>query len=203
MKCISPNALRRLPVYLSYLKQLPDRSGNISATAIAGGLGLGDVQVRKDLAGISGEGKPKTGYNIQNLIDALETVLGYKSVTNAVIIGAGRLGTALMEYPEFKEYGLHILAAFDIDPERCSSTPGKPPVYPLSQLAVFCRDNAVKIGIITVPADQAQSVCDRLVENSIHAIWNFAPVHLHAKAGVTVQNENMAASIALLSNHLS
>ena len=200
-KEISRATLKRLPTYLAYLKGMPDSSGvNISATALAAGLHMGEVQVRKDLASVSSSGKPKVGYNVKDLIAELEAFLGYNDIDNAVIVGAGSLGKALLNYSGFKAYGLNIIAAFDLC-EEPTEFQGKT-VFPIAQLGSFCRKVNVHIGIITVPASSAQEICDLLVESGIRAIWNFAPVHLVVPDGILVQNENMASSLALLSNHL-
>ena len=198
---ISEHTLQRLPMYLSYMQGLPeDAPKNISATTIAEALQLNDVQVRKDLASVSSSGKPKVGYNVKDLIAELEAFLGYNDIDNAVIVGAGSLGKALLNYSGFKAYGLNIIAAFDLC-EEPTEFQGKT-VFPIAQLGSFCRKVNVHIGIITVPASSAQEICDLLVESGIRAIWNFAPVHLVVPDGILVQNENMASSLALLSNHL-
>ena len=198
---ISKHTLQRLPMYLSYIQWLPeDAPKNISATTIAEALQLNDVQVRKDLASVSSSGKPKVGYNVKDLIAELEAFLGYNDIDNAVIVGAGSLGKALLNYSGFKAYGLNIIAAFDLC-EEPTEFQGKT-VFPIAQLGSFCRKVNVHIGIITVPASSAQEICDLLVESGIRAIWNFAPVHLVVPDGILVQNENMASSLALLSNHL-
>ena len=196
---ISKHTLQRLPMYLSYIQGLPAPK-NISATTIAEALQLNDVQVRKDLASVSSSGKPKVGYNVKDLIAELEAFLGYNDIDNAVIVGAGSLGKALLNYSGFKAYGLNIIAAFDLC-EEPTEFQGKT-VFPIAQLGSFCRKVNVHIGIITVPASSAQEICDLLVESGIRAIWNFAPVHLVVPDGILVQNENMASSLALLSNHL-
>ena len=198
---ISKHTLQRLPMYLSYIKGLPeDAPKNISATTIAEALQLNDVQVRKDLASVSSSGKPKVGYNVKDLIAELEAFLGYTDIDNAVIVGAGSLGKALLNYSGFKAYGLNIIAAFDLC-EEPTEFQGKT-VFPIAQLESFCRKVNIHIGIITVPASSAQEICDLLVNSGIRAIWNFAPVHLVVPDGILVQNENMASSLALLSNHL-
>jgi len=198
---ISKHTLQRLPMYLSYIKGLPeDAPKNISATTIAEALQLNDVQVRKDLASVSSSGKPKVGYNVKDLIAELEAFLGYNDIDNAVIVGAGSLGKALLNYSGFKAYGLNIIAAFDLC-EEPTEFQGKT-VFPIAQLERFCRKVNIHIGIITVPASSAQEICDLLVNSGIRAIWNFAPVHLVVPDGILVQNENMASSLALLSNHL-
>ena len=197
---ISKSTLQRLPLYLNYLKSLPDTVINISATAIAEELRLNDVQVRKDLACVSTSGKPKIGYNTEDLIRELVAFLGYDNNNNAVIVGAGKLGRALMGYTGFKEYGLNILLAFDQNPDVVNE---QELILPIFRLKEICGRMKIKIGIITVPAASAQEVCDPLVESGVLAIWNFAPVHLKVPDGILVQNENMAASLAVLSNHLS
>jgi redox-sensing transcriptional repressor len=201
-KKISQSVLKRLPSYLSYLKTLPEDPGaHISATALAAALGMGEVQVRKDLAMVSDGGRPKIGYLRSALIDDIEQFLGYDNTTDAVLIGAGKLGQALLDYHGFDEFGLNILAAFDVGPSATETQEGTP-IYPMEQLESFCRNNNVLMGIITVPSKYAQEVCDSLIRCGIKAVWNFAPVHLDVPANILVQNENMATSLALLSMHL-
>ena len=201
-KEISKAVLKRLPGYLAYLKTIPHNGpAYISATALANALGMGEVQVRKDLALVSDGGRPKLGYLRESLIDDIEQFLGYDNTTDAVLIGAGKLGQALLGYSGFGEYGLNILAAFDILPDEDACT-GNKPIYHISQLESFCRSNKVLMGIITVPSPFAQQVCDQLISCGIKAIWNFAPTHLEVPANILVQNENMATSLAVLSMHL-
>ena len=201
-KEISKSVLKRLPGYLAYLKSLPEGTATyISATALANALDMGEVQVRKDLAMVSDGGRPKIGYPRERLIEDISQFLGYDNTTDAILVGAGKLGQALMGYKGFDEYGLNILAAFDIAPKIKKTEEGKP-VYNLTELAKFCRTHKVLMGIITVPAEGAQSVADQLIAGGIKAIWNFAPTHLDVPANILVQNENMATSLAVLSVHL-
>lgn len=199
---ISKSVLKRLPVYLSYLKSLPaDAPAYISATMIANALGMGDVQVRKDLAMVSDGGRPKVGYSRENLVDDLEQFLGYDNTNDSVLIGAGKLGLALLGYSGFAEYGLNILAAFDVAPVTDKTENGKP-IMSMDKLESYCRSNKIRMGIIAVPASCAQDVCNRLIDSGIKAIWNFAPTHLEVPDHILVQNENMATSLAVLSMHL-
>ena len=201
-KKISKSVLKRLPGYLDYLKGMPENGPvHISATALANALGMGEVQVRKDLAMVSDGGRPKIGYVRQALIDDIEQFLGYDSTTAAVLIGAGKLGHALMDYKGFEEYGLNILAGFDVEP-KMNQTDGGKPVYPMTELENFCRKRKVLMGIITVPGEFAQAVAERLVASGIKAIWNFAPARLEVPNHILVQQENMATSLAVLSMHL-
>jgi len=201
-KEISKSVLKRLPGYLSYLKSLPDGTATyISATALANALGMGEVQVRKDLAMVSDGGRPKIGYLRESLIEDISQFLGYDNTTDAILIGAGKLGQALLGYNGFAAYGLNILAAFDAAPAADKTDDGKY-IYHMDALEGFCRANSVLMAIITVPAQYAQEVCDRLIACGIKAIWNFAPTHLDVPANILVQNENMATSLAVLSMHL-
>ena len=202
-KCsVSKATLGRLPNYLEYLRNLPpDKVPYISATAIAKHLGLGEVQVRKDLAAVSGAGKPKLGYVTAELVEKLEECLGCNQLTSAVLVGAGKLGRALLQYDEFKKYGVKISAAFDSN-ERAISLGSKTEILPMNQFEYFCKNQNIKLGIITVGEGSAQAVCDQMVKSGITAIWNFAPCKLKVPTGVLLQNENLALSLAHLNNQL-
>lgn len=199
-KELSKAVLKRLPGYLSYLKSLPEDSHPyISATSIANALNMGEVQVRKDLAVVSKAGKPKVGYPRTDLMENISRYLCYDNTTDAVLVGAGKLGQALLGYSGFEAYGLNILAAFDVAPQAIG---GEKPILSMDEMEEFCQKNNVHMGIITVPAEHAQQVCDRMIQCGIKAIWNFAPTHLDVPANTLVQNENMATSLAVLSMHL-
>jgi redox-sensing transcriptional repressor len=201
-KEISQAVLKRLPGYLAYLRNISEEaSPYISATALAAALGMGEVQVRKDLAMVSGGGRPKIGYLRERLTEDISQFLGYDNTTDAILVGAGKLGQALLGYNGFEAYGLNILAAFDEAPLSDRTAEDKP-IYPMDKMQSFCRANKVLMGIITVPAQHAQQVCDDLIRCGIKAVWNFAPVHLDVPANILVQNENMATSLAVLSMHL-
>ena len=193
---ISKKLLKRLPGYLAHLKSLPENT-NVSATSMAKALGLGDVQVRKDLAKVSEAGRRRTGRGREQLIRDIERYLDFAAKTGTVVIGAGKLGRALLDYSGFEESGLNVMAGFDLEPCADQTESGKP-IYPMSRLESFCRHYDVYIGIIAVPAESAQSVCDDLVDCGITAIWNFAPVHLKVPDHVIVQSENLAVSLATL-----
>lgn len=201
---ITRATLGRLPLYLNYLKQI-ENSGttSISATTIAKALSLGEVQVRKDLASVSGAGKPKVGYESSDLIKRLEDTLGSNSITSAVLVGAGKLGRALLDYNGFEEFGIKIIAAFDSNDEVIRFSKTSKDILPISTLSEYCKANNVKLGIITVGQGSAQQVCNMMEESGIKAIWNFAPCNLEVSDGILVKNENLALSLAHLSNQLS
>lgn len=198
---LSKKLLVRLPIYLNYLKSLPDTVENISATKIAKALDLGDVLVRKDLAKVSDGGRRKLGYLREDLIDDIEEFLDINSTVNAVLVGVGSLGEALLNYQGFEESGMNILAGFDLYPDEFQTNKGKK-IYPIARLEEFCKKNSVRIGIIAVPAPQAQGVCDQLISCGVDAIWNFAPIHLNIPEGITIQSENLAASLTTLRMHM-
>ena len=194
---ISRATLGRIPIYLKYLRSLPAGTDTVSATTIARDLGLGEVQVRKDLGALCGSGKPKIGYTTESLRSSLEGFLDPKN-GGAVIVGAGKLGRALLDYGGFADYGLDICAAFDKAVEKPEHTAAGKPILPAGDLADFCKKSGVKIGIIAVPAASAQEVCNELCDCGIKAIWCFAPCQLYKPADVVIRYENMALSLAHL-----
>lgn len=200
---VSKATLGRLPSYLEVLRELPpDKVPYISATAISKKLSLGEVQVRKDLAAVSGAGKPKLGYVTAELVGRLEEALGYNRLTEAVLVGAGKLGRALLQYDEFQRYGVKIAAAFDSN-EQVISLGGKTEILPMNQFETFCKAQKIQLGIITVGEGSAQAVCDKMVKSGITAIWNFAPCTLKVPSGILLQNENLALSLAHLAKALN
>ena len=200
---ISKATLGRIPRYLNFLKELSlERVPYISATTISKELNLGEVQVRKDLAAVSGAGKPRLGYETEVLIEQLEDCLGYNKLTFAVLVGAGRLGRALLQYDGFEHFGVKITAAFDSN-DKVINLDSKTEILPMNQFDAFCRENKISLGIITVGEGSAQAVCDQMVKSGITAIWNFAPCKLQVPNGVLLQNENLALSLAHLRNQLS
>lgn len=201
---ISKATLGRLPQYLNYLSSLPEgKSENISATTIAKDLCLGEVQVRKDLNSVSGAGRPKVGYAVKELISQLENCLGCNKLASAVLVGAGKLGRALLEYEGFQQYGVKITAGFDCNSEPIYLGKNKIQILPMSEFDSYCKNNNIKIGIITVGTGSAQQVCDTMVKSGIKAIWNFAPTRLNVPEDVLIKYENLALSLAFLNNRLT
>ena len=193
--------LGRLPQYLDYLRSLADVCPTISSAAIARALSLGEVKVRKDLASVSGIGRPRIGYETDKLISDIERHLGYERLTYAILVGAGKLGRALLDYDGFEEFGVKIIAGFDCNEITLKSGGGY--ILPIKDVRDFCREHDVRLGIITVGEGSAQEVCDKLVESGIKAIWNFAPVSLKVPKGVLLKQENLALSLAYLNNQMS
>lgn len=196
---ISKATVARLPAYLRFLKEVASRgSWYVSSAAIAEALGVSAVGVRKDLAFVSSQaGKPKRGFEVNTLISDIEKFLGYDERTAVVVVGAGRLGKAILLYEGFEHFRIDVVAAFDISPEKIGAVGGKP-IYPLERLGEIVRRHSVKAGILTVPRESAQRACDAMVEAGIRAILNFAPASLTVPEGVSVRYEDLAASLAML-----
>jgi redox-sensing transcriptional repressor len=200
---ITKATLGRLPHYLQFLRELSvDDVPYISATVIAKKLSLGEVQVRKDLSAVSGAGKPKVGYKTADLIKSIEAHLGQGDMTNAVLVGAGKLGKALLEFDDFEDYGVKIIAAFDCN-ETAIRYNRSIEILPMNDFDEYCKQNNVRIGIITVGTGSAQNVCDKMIKSGITAIWNFAPCNLEVPDGILLKQERLALSLAYLNNKLS
>ncbi|MCF7929561.1 MAG: redox-sensing transcriptional repressor Rex [Spirochaetales bacterium] len=197
-------SIRRFPSYLQVIKKLEEENREtVSATDIAEALSLNPVQVRKDIGYTGITGTPKIGYEIQELINVLMQALGWQNARHALLVGTGALGSALLGYRGFDEYGLHIIAAFDVNPELIGSTIHGKPVFGLEELPNWVKRSRVKIGVLTVPAEAAQSACDAMVDAGILGIWNFSPVKLNVPDHVVVQKEDLSSGLALLSVRLS
>lgn len=196
---VSKASVSRMPSYLRYLKGEAGKGVlYVSSAAVAAALGVSAVGVRKDLALVSSiPGKPRYGFEVRRLIEDIERFLGYHRWTNAVILGAGGLGRAILSYEGFENYGIHVIAAFDVSPAKVGAVGGKP-VYPIERLPDIVSRHGVKVAILTVPRAAAQDACDEAVRAGITAILNFAPVYLQAPQGVTVKYEDLAVSLAAL-----
>lgn len=191
--------LQRLPIYLNFLKTLP-AEGNISSGAIARALNLGEVLVRKDLAYTSAQGRTRVGYDVKELYAALESYLGCNDKKTAVIFGAGGLGSALLAYGGFKNYGIEIAAAFDNDKAKIGTYVGGKPVYSVENAGAELKNMNVKLAVLCVPARAAQEVARIIIDSGVPAILNFAPVQITAPPQVTVRNIDVAANLAILSS---
>ena len=201
---ISRAMLARLPFYYRTLAAHA-RAGNtkMSSAQLAASLGMDSAQVRRDLSSIGEFGRPGIGYNVPELIEALEEMLGLRNRTEAVLVGVGRLGAALFGYPGFEAYGLRIVGLFDSDPERIGAELDGTLIRSVSEIPHVVRRLSIQMGIITTPPASAQEIADMLVEAGVIAIWNFAPVSLSVPPGVMVRDEDLAAGLSHLSRHVS
>lgn len=172
---------------------------HVSAPKIAARLGLAGIQVRKDLALTGIVGKPRVGYEVEALINAIELHLGWNHVRKAVLAGVGSLGTALLGYGGFTNFGLEIVAAFDTEPSVVGTKIRGRTIRPVEELEDYIRDRKVRIGILTVPPEAAQAVADTMIHAGIRAIWNFVPAPLTVPNWVIIQNEDLACGLGVLS----
>lgn len=192
-------AIKRMPMYLRELRRMSQETANASASRVAELLGLEAIVVRKDLELAGVQGRAGIGYPIQDLILGIEDLLGWNNTSDAVLVGAGSLGTAILGYSGFASYGVNVVCAFDIDPNKVDGVMNEKPVLPLAKLTDLVARMHVRMGIITVPKEHAQAVADLMVESGIRAIWNFAPIKLSVPDSVVVQNEDLAEGLAVLS----
>lgn len=193
-------SVRRLPTYLHKLMEMRRAGQDIVATPeLARYMQCSEIAVRKDLAITGAVGQPGVGYRIKDVIEAIRSYLNWNSQCEAVLVGAGCLGAALMGYDGFDEYGLKIIAAFDADPAKIGGTVHGRQIFDVRRLPELCSRLQVSLGIICVPARHAQEVAELMVRGGIRGIWNFSNVRLQVPDGVVVQREVIAGGLAELS----
>jgi redox-sensing transcriptional repressor len=198
---LSTQSVKRLPLYLPILAEMRDAGdAYVSSAVIAERLSFDPIMVRKDLAGCGVTGLPRKGFPLHELYEAMERTLGCHLTCEAVMVGVGKLGAALLGFPGFSQYGIKIVAAFDIQPDQVPHV--GIPVYPIKRLEEILSKTKPKIGILTVPADVAQQMANRLIASGIKGIWNFTSTHLQVPEGVIVKRENLATSLIVLSHRL-
>lgn len=197
-------SVRRLPLYLRLLRELrADGHEAVSCTQISESLDLGTVQVRKDLAMTGIVGRPKIGYQIPELINAIETFLGWKNTRDAFLVGAGSLGSALLGYEGFQDSGLNIVAAFDADPAKIGTRIHDKEVLAWDTFHDLAQRMHILIGILTVPADVAQEITNAMILAGIRAIWNYTPAKLEVPPSIVVEDVRLSSSLAALSSRLT
>jgi redox-sensing transcriptional repressor len=203
VRAIPEASLRRLPIYHHLLQELMLTGvPNVSCTAIASALNLDSTQVRKDIEATGIVGKPKVGYPLVVLVRWIENFLGWNSTNEAVLVGTGSLGSALLGYEKFRQLGFKLVAAFDTDPYKVGHSIAGREVLHLDSMVELARRLHIHLGVIATPSVAAQNVADLMVEGGIRAIWNFAPVHLRVPEFVILQNEDLYHSLASLSFRL-
>ncbi|MBI9069038.1 MAG: redox-sensing transcriptional repressor Rex [Salinivirgaceae bacterium] len=196
---VSEPTLKRLPGYLTYLKRIQKLGHiNVSAPTIASELELDPTQIVKDLTVTGIKGKPKVGYNIAELILTIEEYLGFNKKNEAFLVGAGKLGQAILSYHELQGFGINIITAFDIDPKKINTEYGKTVILHMDKLGDLAQRLGVSIGILTTPPNVAQKTAKAMVKSGIKAIWNLTPVKLKLPKGVIVQDTSMFANVAIL-----
>ena len=193
----------RLPLYVRTLTQLQREGAEVvSSQQLGTRLQMTPAQIRKDLSYFGRFGKQGRGYNIHFLLAELEEILGLTREWNACLIGVGRLGRAIINYTGFAPEGFALVAAFDSNDARVGSDVGGIKVRPMSELSETISEARVAIGIVAVPAAQAQSVIDLLVRNGIRGILNYAPVAPYVPEGIVMRNIDPVLSLQSMTYYL-
>ncbi|MFP4106167.1 MAG: redox-sensing transcriptional repressor Rex [Phycisphaerae bacterium] len=201
---VSRATLQRLPSYHAVLRELAKTGReHVSCTHIANALHLDPTQVRKDLSVTGIVGRPRIGYDMADLLEAVETFLGWRNAKDAFLVGVGALGTAVLGYDWTDPYGMNILAGFDTSPERIGKEVHGKPVYAIEKLADLAQRMNVPIGIITVPTEHAQETANAMVLAGIRAIWNLTPAELEVPEDVIVENVRLSVSLGVLTSKLN
>lgn len=196
--------LRRLPWYLAYLSTLSNASIEyVSTTRISEALCVDTSQIAKDLSFLGIRGKTRIGYEVRSLVSALRDYLGFDRRHNAIMVGAGSLGGALIADNGLQRYGLNIVAGIDINPKLVGATICGVRIFSPESMQRIVSELDVKIGIIAVPVDSAQSVADALADAGVKAIWNFTPSRLRVPDGIVIANTSIYSHLAVMYNRLA
>jgi redox-sensing transcriptional repressor len=197
---IADSTVRRLSLYLRFLEESSQRGlVTISSDELARRGGTTSAQVRKDLSFFGSFGKRGLGYSVPELTESLREILGLRKDWQVIIVGAGKIGTALAQYRGFRQRGFRVVAVYDRDPKKIGTRWDSLTVRDMAQIERDIETEHPDIAVLTTPADEAQGVVDRLVAAGIRAVLNFAPVQLHVPADVTLKNVNMAMELEGLS----
>ena len=201
---ISRAVIQRLPRYYRYLGELmSDGCQRISSGELSNRMHVTASQIRQDLNHFGGFGQQGYGYNVEYLYNEIGKILGLDTTHRVIIIGAGNLGTALANYPNFEKRGFLVTALFDVNPERIGQTVGDIPILPLDTLEDYLAEHPVHIATLAIPKTAAVGVAERLVACGVKAIWNFAHTDLTVPDDVVVENVHLSESLMRLSYNLS
>ena len=196
--------LRRLPWYLSNAKLMRDKGETyVSSTQISRQINIDASQVAKDLSYVKISGRTRVGYEINSLIEVLESFLGFTDMHKAFLFGVGSLGGALLRDTGLQQFGLAIVGAFDINPELVGSEINGIPIYHSDEFEAKMKEASVNIGVLTVPISIAQEITDKMVAGGIKAVWNFTPFRIRVPEDIVVQNTSLYAHLAVMFNRLN
>ncbi len=196
--------LRRLPWYLAYA-QLVLKEGEqyLSSTQIAKNIAVDASLVAKDLSYVNISGKTRVGYDVKELVHVLEDFLGFTNPHKAFLFGVGRLGGALMHDNGLQQFGLEIVAGFDVKYELAGTSINRIPIHHIDRFPELQKQTGVNIGILTVPVEKAQVISEEMIQGGIKAIWNFTPFRIRVPENIVVQNTSMYAHLAVMFNRLN
>lgn len=203
MEKISEAVVRRLPIYLRYLKELQMRNvQTVSSQDLGQKLDLNPAQIRKDLAYFGEFGKKGIGYDVSYLIEKIRQILKLDQDLNVALVGAGNLGRALCNYNGYTKEKMKIVAVFDSSPEKIGTRINHLVVQPMSELSQTIKDLNIRIGIITVPASEAQNVANEFIASGVEAILNFAPAIIKVPPNIRVHNADFTTDLQSLAYYL-
>lgn len=200
---ISRATVDRLPLYFRTLRLIKSEGSEIvSSEELGRRIGVTPEQIRKDLASFGAFGKKGVGYHVAELVNNISQILGLDRKWNIAIIGVGHLGWALANYRNFASLGFHLTALFDQNPAIVGQLINGVDVLSVADLETTVASRNIQIGVIAVPAGEAQAVVDRLVAAGVHGIWNFAPVRIRVPDNVQIVSEDLSVGLSTLSYHL-
>ncbi|MCY6960620.1 redox-sensing transcriptional repressor Rex [Clostridium brassicae] len=196
---ISMAVIRRLPKYYRYLSEfMKNDVDRISSKELSEKIGFTASQIRQDLNCFGDFGQQGYGYNVKDLYREISSILGLDQEYNTVIVGAGNIGQAIANYTDFDKLGFKLNAIFDVNPKLTGLKIRDVEIQDIDNLQQFLKYNQVNLGVICVPRESAQRVCDILIENGVKGIWNFAPVDLHAEEDIKIENVHLSDSLLTL-----
>ena len=195
--------LRRLPWYLSNIKLMKEKGEQyVSSTQISKEINIDASQIAKDLSYVNISGRTRVGYNIDALIEVLESFLGFTNMHKAFLFGVGSLGAALLRDSGLHHFGLEIVAAFDVNPELVGKDLNGIPIFHSDDFEAKMKEYDVNIGVLTVPINIAQEITNKMVDGGIKALWNFSPFRIRVPENIVVQNTSLYAHLAVMFNRL-
>lgn len=196
--------LRRLPWYLAYVSMLQAQGVEyVSSTQISKNINVDASQIAKDLSFLNIKGKTRIGYQVGHLLTELSNFLGFHQVHSAFMVGVGSLGAALIQDSGLMQYGLRIVAGFDVDEKIIGTEICGIPIYDIKDLDSMQKRYGAEIGILAVPVEHAQESADLLSESGIKAIWNFTPYRIRVSDNVVIQNTSIYAHLAVMYNRIN
>ena len=196
--------LRRLPWYLSNIKLMKEKGEQyVSSTQISKEINIDASQIAKDLSYVNISGRTRVGYNIDALIEVLESFLGFTNMHKAFLFGVGSLGAALLRDSGLHHFGLEIVAAFDVNPELVGKDLNGIPIFHSDDFEAKMKEYDVNIGVLTVPINIAQEITDKMVDGGVKAVWNFTPFRIRVPENIVVQNTSLYAHLAVMFNRLN
>ena len=196
--------LRRLPWYLSNIKLMKEKGEQyVSSTQISKEINIDASQIAKDLSYVNISGRTRVGYNIDALIEVLESFLGFTNMHKAFLFCVGSLGAALLRDSGLHHFGLEIVAAFDVNPELVGKDLNGIPIFRSDDFEAKMKEYDVNIGVLTVPINIAQEITDKMVDGGIKAVWNFTPFRIRVPENIVVQNTSLYAHLAVMFNRLN